>query len=330
MSSAKLLAFGLSLEGASLLLALGASGANQVWIPLIASHAGGSVLLATFLRTLLPASLRQPRIGVIGLLGTFCFALPGVGVAMLLAIGIYLRVVPPRPFAATGFDRLTLPDFDPNLQRNVQQRVTGLANQAIQNLLPAEKKIQVLLSLQEQSGAGSAQMLREALRDGDDEIRLLAYAIIDRKEKSLMQHILDGHARLKTLIGDDQRLGELKRLSDLYWELLHQGLAQGDLRQYTQERALAITEEALSLQPTSVALRIRRARLHLLGGNHALAFDDLEWSHASGAAASQTVPYMAEIAFRRRDFGRTRDLLAQLAPHALSPRLRRLVDLWGC
>jgi len=207
-----------------------------------------------------------------------------------------------------------------------------MAARALRTPMPTEKKLQALMSLQEQPSAASTRLLREALTDGEDEIRLLAYTIVDRQEKRLMNQIIRLQARLeealKTAPTGIMAMRLLHQLSELHWEMIHRHLAQGELSRFLLKRGLQHADHALALDPEAIPLRLLRARLRLRLGDRAAAREDLQTAHALGAAPSQTLPWLAELAFREGDFRQLRAWLAQLGDDALSPRLRRLRRMW--
>ncbi len=306
--------------------------APGIWMLIILCHALLSVLFALALRRTLPARFQQPRRAMTGFLFAMFLALPGVGPLILLLSGFYLRTRPARFERERDLAQIDLPLFDSNLRKSGGQRVVGMAARALRTPMPTEKKLQALMSLQEQPSAASTRLLREALTDGEDEIRLLAYTIVDRQEKRLMNQIIRLQARLeealKTAPTGIMAMRLLHQLSELHWEMIHRHLAQGELSRFLLKRGLQHADHALALDPEAIPLRLLRARLRLRLGDRAAAREDIQTAHALGAAPSQTLPWLAELAFREGDFRQLRAWLAQLGDDALSPRLRRLRRMW--
>ena len=118
------------------------------------------------------------------------------------------------------------------------------------------------------------------------------------------------------------------RLSDLYWELIYQELAQGDLRDYALHESLKYCDQVLENQPDSSPLHLRRGRLlHELD-----RAQEAELSYIKacdlGMPPSRILPYLAELAFDRNDIPTTRSLMREMSQWSGLPRLRPVVDYW--
>ena len=120
-----------------------------------------------------------------------------------------------------------------------------------------------------------------------------------------------------------------EKLSALYWELVYQNLAQGDMRNYAISESLRYCERVLAQQPQHPQHNLRRGLLlHALG-----RMDEAEQAYARaqqlGLPATRVLPYLAELSFEQRDFAKTRQLMQQLDEWSALPRLRPVIDYWS-
>lgn len=322
-----LLVAGLLLQGLAWALAWPAPTAAP-WPVIVLTHAASCALLALGAVAQLPTRLQHARSAATGWFATVCLVLPGLGPLALL-LGLW-RLRQPDAVTAEPVPpvSLGLPAFDGNLGHATDLRLVGMARRALRSPMPAGRRLQALMSLQSLPSAAATALLREALRDADDEVRLVAYTLMDRQEKALMGHIQTLQARLEATTGTAPRQPLLRQLIELHLELLHRHLVQGDWRQRLTRRALDLCTQALQHDPRSASLHLLQARLQTLNSEPDAARQGLERALQLGAAPSRTLPYLAEQAYQAGQPALVRHWLAQLDPAALSPNMQRLRAFW--
>mgnify|MGYP003379176219 CR=1 FL=1 len=104
--------------------------------------------------------------------------------------------------------------------------------------------MKALLALQHMP-ARSANILRDTLSDSSDDLRLLAYGMLDSREKQLTHRIQNALQRHADLTTPEERYLPARELAELYWELVYQNLVQGDMRQFALEQVQRYSNEAL-------------------------------------------------------------------------------------
>lgn len=292
-------------------------------------HAGASVLLSLALLPLLPPRLAHPRWAALLLMVACSYAVPIAGFIGMVAAFIVLRLYR-RGAAAPGFDTVQLPEFDQHQRRRSQQRHIGMRSFLSNQHVPEPTRMRAMAALQYVGGRTATPLLRSVLQDPSEDLRLLAYGLLDNLEKRINQAI---DQELDTLQGaaehDTARLQSTQRLSELYWELVYQGLAQGDLREHALHEALLYSDKALQQDPTHAALHLRRGRLLHELGQPEQAQQAYTQARALGLPATRVVPYEAQLCFERRDFAQARALMAELGAWGALPRLRPVIDYWN-
>jgi tetratricopeptide (TPR) repeat protein len=138
-------------------------------------------------------------------------------------------------------------------------------------------------------------LLKLAMRDMVDDVRLLAYSIKDNIEGQLNADIKESLSALKYLDGKPAS-GMERKLAYLYWELVYLELAEGDVLAYLLEQAELYARRYLdALNDASVYLLL--GRICLRAGNYDAARTAFEDAKTHGLAASAAAPYKAEAEF---------------------------------
>ncbi|GAA4420075.1 hypothetical protein [Acidovorax lacteus] len=335
MLSYKLGAGALSLEIAAWTGVLTLDGhSNTALVAYLTAHALASALLSLFLLPLVRGARARPRWAVASLMACLSFAIPVAGfVGVLLAV-ITLRVYR-SPMLADAFDSVVLPQFDLHQRMQGSFRQAGLRSFLGNAQAPMSARMRAMVALQYVSGRVASPLLRTVLSDPSEDLRLLAYGMLDTLEKRINRSIdaeLDALRQAEALADGSAsraaRSESARRLSDLYWELIYQDLVQGDLRLHAIQESLRYCDRVLQEEPNTPALVLRRGRLLHLQGRLSDAEQAYQRARALGLPATRVLPYEAEICFERRDYRGTQALVQELSQWSALPRLRPVVDYW--
>jgi hypothetical protein len=190
-----------------------------------------------------------------------------------------------------------------------------------------QTRMDALMGTLKLADAQAAVLLRRALKDRDDEVRLLAYALLDRKEKAIEARIHSNRLALQTL-ADGAGFAQHRALAYDFWELSLLGTAQvgapSPLTTYVCEHARA----ALHLEPQD-------AGLHLLLGRALLRERELEGAAQAllravrcGMAPAKARPYLAEIAYLQQHYAQVKHLRQSRGLGASSVPLENVWNYW--
>jgi len=284
------------------------------------------VALATYL--MLPARFRQPRVPVTVLLFCFAFMAPVVGALGLLSlIRTQLRQTLAQGQRAVPLP-VALPVFDVQNQE-ARRGNQGAIRSRLGHEVPEGIRMQSLLTLQAVPSRVSNPILEDLLGDDTDDVRLVAFGMLDSEEKKISGRIRAASRRLPELREPEPRFECLRQLAELHWELVYACLAQGELRQHMLVQAARFADEALALPAaTGSGLIFLRGRIYLEQGQLDAAQQAMEQALAQGQPKTSVWPYLAEIAFRCRDFARVRRYMAQLSGLNLASRTRAVENFW--
>ncbi|MGU7775008.1 tetratricopeptide repeat protein [Burkholderia sp. MR1-5-21] len=200
----------------------------------------------------------------------------------------------------------------------------GLLNRRI----AVRHRVTALVAMQTMPVRAASPILHALLNDPADDVRLLAYGMLDKSEKRVTQQIGIERAKLTRRLSDDERCRVDKTLAELYGELVYARLVDGDVYRNALEQADAHAARALHHQPADGALWRLRGRLAFetdrLGDAEAM----LKKAIACGFPRMRVLPYLAEIAYLRRDYAAVRrylDDMPRVPPHLLAP----IADYWN-
>lgn len=311
--------------------------ADSVLMSYFIVHAVASILFAFSLRPLILAShrLREHRLALLGLFALVSFTVPIAGVAGCLIATLALYRYRNQDLFAQ-FPSVTLPEFDQYQSSSNSRRPSGLKTFLSNQSAPTPSRMRAMVALSNVSGRLASPMLRTALSDSNDDLRLLAYSMLDNKEQQISQAIHDAqqsleHAHKKegTSPPGPQGIQAAWALSDLYWEMIYQGIAQSDVREHAIAQSLHYCLAVLKVQPDNALLILRKGRLMQLRKDYKQAQDAYETALGQGLPAARVIPYLAEIYFLQHDYSKTQRLMQMLDSAQAPPSLRPSMKYWS-
>ena len=130
--------------------------------------------------------------------------------------------------------------------------VVGLVG-VIRHAAETAARVRAVMATRQLSDQYAVPILQVALRDPVDDVRLLAYALLDGKERTIYGNIKELNGRLaeapKAAHG-----GLHKRLAQEHWELVYLGLAQGEVLAHVLTGGLKHAHQAAEELPTDAGL----------------------------------------------------------------------------
>lgn len=318
----------LALESTALATVLLSGDSDWMLFMFLLQHAGASLLLALFVWHFLPEKFRDPRLQVLALIFSFSFFIPVLGLLGMLA-AVFLSSYRRPPVEGYPFATLAVPEFVLSMREpDAKFSQGGIKSRLAQSSIPTPQRLQALLALQGMPARISSPMLQDLLDDAADDIRLVAYGLLDNREKKINAQIHHELVKLKTARGSDVRLIGLRHLAELYWEQVYTGLAQGDLRDHALRQALGYTNDALLLAPTDTGLWFLKGRILVEIEMFDDAYQIFGMAIAQGFPESRVLPYIVEIAFNRRDYRTVSDLLSRISILQVTPLMQGVIRYW--
>ena len=203
-----------------------------------------------------------------------------------------------------------------------------LVMKAIENGKHVVTANKALLAVQAMPGNLSTRLLRDVLSDPTDDLRLTAYGMLDKGEKEINERIRDA---LKKLDDPQQAGGRIElhqQLAGHYWELVYQGYAQGELRRFALRAAWRHAQEAVQADPGSADVWMLAGRIAAAQHDQAAAQHAFQRAQALAMPHSRIRPYLAELAFQKRDFDAVRQHLQGIGRHEINFSTAPLLAFW--
>ena len=287
-------------------------------------HAVASTLVTWLAWVLLPSNFKKPFLPVCALLWAFAFFIPVLGViAILVVVQIAQRF--PRILRTERYVTVRMPEFS-GVQREATERSDLRAGDARRILKdsaqPLETRLRVLVALQSMQPKAAVPLLIGLLSDPSEDIRLLAYSMVDSWEKDLVQKIQKANAELDVArqSGSNIRVvNALRRLAELHWTQADTGLARGDLRRYALEHAQRYCEQVQALDTRAPGIWALYARILIELGQLDAAVQAVNMAHRLRLPLAETFLLMAQIAYAQGNYAAVRRYANMLPDDGLLP-----------
>lgn len=282
----------------------------------IVGHCIASIIMSVVLLKLLPNRYRNPWRNSFVFLFTLQFFLPVIG-TIGVSLGILLAMLLPHGKREQLWSEISIPDlpFKPqeiDLQPLYSQ---GGLRQIIKAAGSSDKRLKAVMATKQMNKRDAIVILQNALMDKVDDIRLLAYSMLDSMEKNISEKINSDLESLKTAT-KTQAFTLKKSLSENYWEMSYLGLAKGGVRLHFLNRSKQLLDELISenIEKNGDILKIK-GRIHLALEEYQPAIDAFKQSLETGMPKTQVIPYLAEAVFYSGDYQQLRLLLAEYTKH---------------
>ena len=307
MNNATLLILGLLGENSAILALFSP---YPIWSKLLlflSGHLIAACCLAVLLRLALPRHADTKMWGSLALFFSFAFFIPVFGCIGMLGALIYFRFFL-RFDNRTEFFSVPLPPFMQEAGGPAPGMGEGGAWSRLRTAtLPRAARLKALLAVGAGGGQNASRLLQLATSDSDDEIRLLAFNLADRREKVISKAISQSLTDLRDCEEPARQAVLCRKLAFSYWELVFNDLAQKDLAGFYVNQALNYARQACQLTGNDPTLLVLTGRLHLWLGELDEAEAAISSALAHGAHRDRVIPYLAELAYRRKDFASLRN-----------------------
>lgn len=291
-------------------------------------HGIASLLVAIVVWRFLPRHYRQPSQWVIALLACFSLFMPVLGMVGMLLGSFLLHRYQQGPDRA-GILSVSTPAFLPETHTRLAQfGEGGVRARLLSAQAPTNARLKALMAMGAAASRNANEIFRMVLGDDDDEVRLLAFGFLDSREKEINAHIHNALQQLKSGGTPAEQAQAHRQLALLYWELVYQELAQGDLMRFALDRSLQHARHAVAHMPEDAALLTLLGRIHLQRRESAQAMESFTRALALGGSRNRIIPYLAELHYIARDFSSLRELLENSPVSLDIPTLGPVARFW--
>lgn len=228
-----------------------------------------------------------------------------------------------------NFSNETYPEYELEKDSKMTQYGEGgaiaqLTNSAVQD----QMKLQALIRLNHHNTTGINQINESMLQNDFDELRLYAYAMLDKQETDLYNKIHSLERQLESTNKEQTLFTLYKALSYYYWELIYLNLAHDDIKQFAINKTQAYLEKALAIQSDGLGIIILNARLKLLQGKKEEAEKLFEKAFRIGSPEGKVIPYLAEIAYKKGNYEDVEKWFSKASPLVYISKLDACSEYW--
>lgn len=296
-----------------------------MWLTVIFIHAIACFFFMIAGWFLLPGNYRNsPRkVGSFLFLFLFSFFLPlfGVlGVSLSLLIALHL----PRKQSDVTWkecDELPLPQSPGEIGENMFG--AGALTEILTRNEDPERRLLAVSAVHYFPRNQTVPLLQLALKDLSDDVRLLAYSSLESIEAEINIAI----GACKKQFKKNETATKAAEIGHQYWELCYLGIAEGSLRNHYLQEAENFLSRSNDIE--------RSASNHLLFGRVLLAQKKcvqakkhFELALDAGLISSQVAPYLAECAFRAKEYQKVRELIKRF-PVQQGNSLSQIREYWS-
>lgn len=285
-------------------------------LAILCLHGFACAGIAIGLHSMMPRSQQSNRPSGLLFLAALNFFMPMFG-ALGMLFGLlaerYFPNQPPPPSPWLSVDIPALPQT-PSRVAGRPEYGDGALSAMLRYCPNPERRLSAVLAVRHLRDKNDTEVLRLALTDAVDDVRLLAYSILDHKEQALNARLRMLHGQLKAAPDDTLRARLHKRIAEAHFELVAMGLSRGEVQAYLLTEARNHVGAALATDPDD------RDSLYLLG-RLALHQGDLDGAEKAflraqvlGMALEKVLPYLAELAFRQQRYTMVTHYLRAIDP----------------
>ena len=287
-------------------------------------HAVASTVVTWLAWLLLPENYKKPFAPACAMLWAFAFFIPVLGVAAILIV-VQVAKRFPRILRTERYVTVRMPEFS-GVQREATERSDLRAGDARRILKdatqPLETRLRVLVALQGIAPKAAVPLLISLLADPSEDIRLLAYSMVDSWEKDLVQKIQKANAELvaaRELGGNTLIVNALRRLAELHWMQADTGLARGDLRRFALEHAQNYCEQVQLVDIRAPGIWALYARILTELGHLDAAVQAVTMARRLRLPVAEAFSLMAQIAYAKGNYEAVRQYANLLPDDGLLP-----------
>ena len=263
------------------------------------AHVTACLLFSIALISLLPEKLRQP----VFVSGLFIFT-SIIFIPVLGMIGLLTCVLPAlfRPGLSARLHEWQHPRMLRLPTEPVEPRTKGIILRPgelagiLRHAADAKKRTDALIATLWLEKQQSVPLWRLALKDPNDEVRLLAFALLNRQEKVIEARMRERYSQAGGSALDQVFLKH-KALANDFWELAYLGTPHESTLVSLCGRAHEHVQAALQLRPNDGGLQFLLGRILLTKKELDAASEAFENARRCGIDVRQSAPFLAEIAF---------------------------------
>lgn len=191
---------------------------------------------------------------------------------------------------------------------------------------PENIKVDILSLQKRLNFKNKGRILKEALSDSNDEIRLLAFSIISKEEDIINKKIFELKERQKNVNSENEKADIYKNLGSLYWESIFLGIVDEELKNYFLKLTKEYFDKALKIKD-DYQIYLYLGRIFLIENNFEMAEKFLSKAYTV-SQNNKILSYLIEIKYNKRDFKDVLEMSKNLDLCSIHPNFYFIYKTW--
>lgn len=190
-----------------------------------------------------------------------------------------------------------------------------------------ERRLEAVYATLKIKDQDAIPLLRMALSDSVDDIRLLAYALLDRKEHNISKNIKKLRQKIERKENIKNKFLYQKIAID-YLDLVRLGLVQGETKNYMLKMACKYIEQGLEFYPKDAGLCFQYGQVLLQLRKYQQSHEYFKKAENFGIERGKLLAYYAELAFYRHDYLEVKKIMNAIDPPRNYSQLSTIASFW--
>jgi hypothetical protein len=191
------------------------------------------------------------------------------------------------------------------------------------------QRMQALFKLQSLQSQQTTHTFRSLLTDKSEDLRLVAFGLLDKTEKTIFSRIHQELTLLNKTVDDENKIEHWRQLAYIYWELVYQQAAVGDVLDFAMDQVRVYATEALFQEERDGGMWSLLGQVNFQTKDYEVARYCFGRALTYGLPESRIVPYMAEVLFAQRDYSNLQILLSIQTSLVDLAALQPVLEYWG-
>jgi tetratricopeptide (TPR) repeat protein len=296
---------------------------------LIYGHILANLIMAWTLLRLLPRKYQQHVLGSIiffFLLGFFMPVFGNIGLFIALFFGIWKQK---NVHKGNKVWRLTGRALIPNRAPNIYKKLTFSAHGMLSRLQRSgnlKAHLGIVLATRFMREENAVPLLNLALRNPHDDVRLIAFTLLEKKNANINADI----ERLQKSLNQDEKSSKIHiAIARNYLRLVLLNLIQAEMRDQALDIAYQHLDQALNEDSSDRNGHFILGQILLEQGQVAKAESAFNRALELGFAPSNIYYFLAQIAYQRRQFHMLKEYLSKIPiEYRRYPPLDKIAAYW--
>ncbi|WP_353662215.1 hypothetical protein [Hydrogenimonas sp. SS33] len=195
--------------------------------------------------------------------------------------------------------------------------------------IPPQMKIRALTSLANELSRNNLEIIKLALSDRNDEVRLFCFSVVDKLEKRINEQITIERERFEKSSLEKDRVDTAERLAKLYWDLVYYALSDEVLEKFMVRESKRFALFVLKHRYASREMHTLLGKIYLYEKDYEKAAQEFALAIELEEETSGFIaPYLAEVFYIRRNFVSVKSLINSDEDIMLNPKLYHVAQMW--